>query len=84
VKVNDKHGSFSSLASSDKSYSPAASPRHGRKKLGKLPSLKYHDIKDKELPSLKKFSSLEHEHRLQEVLDNCMKFFRLKICLFEI
>ena len=36
VKVNDKHGSFSSLASSDKSDSPAASPRHGRKMLGKL------------------------------------------------
>ncbi|XP_028406077.1 transmembrane and coiled-coil domain protein 3-like [Dendronephthya gigantea] len=31
VKVNDKHGSFSSIASSDRSYSPAGSPRHGRK-----------------------------------------------------
>ena len=35
VKVSDKHGSFSSLASSDKSYSPSTSPRHGRKMLGK-------------------------------------------------
>ncbi|CAB4035437.1 Hypothetical predicted protein, partial [Paramuricea clavata] len=34
VKVNDKHGSFSSLASSDRSCSPSASPRHGRKILG--------------------------------------------------
>ena len=36
VKVNDKHGSFSSLASSDKSYSPAGSPRRGRKMIGQF------------------------------------------------
>lgn len=36
VRVFDKHGSASSVNSSNKSYSPAASPRPGKKVLGRV------------------------------------------------